>query len=379
MHRPPARLMMIVMLAVCAAGYAESPSPWARHVIDDSSRGADGVRLGDVNGDGLMDIVTGWEEGGVVRVYVNPGPQLAKQKWPAVSVGRAKNVEDAVFVDLDNDGALDVVSSCEGKTRTMYVHWAPRDPGKLLDESSWTTEAIPATADKQLWMYCLPMQVDGEHGIDLVVGSKKNHAAVGWLQSPDNPRDLAAWRYHRVADAGWIMSLDSTRFDDAPGVLVTDRKGSTRGVYLLQPPTWRRTDIELDQAEYLFGTVVDQRVAVATRDGYLRIYQPDPWRLTSTIPNPFGVTWGKAVAIGRINDDRSADYVTTANIQKTPGKSAVAWIDGETGAVHDISGPQGIKFDRVELIDLDADGDLDVLTCEERANLGVIWYENPTR
>jgi hypothetical protein len=26
-----------------------------------------------------------------------------------------------------------------------------------------------------------------------------------------------------------------------------------------------------------------------------------------------------------------------------------------------------------------ADGDLDVLTCEERANLGVIWYENPTR
>ena len=28
---------------------------------------------------------------------------------------------------------------------------------------------------------------------------------------------------------------------------------------------------------------------------------------------------------------------------------------------------------------LDADGDLDVLTCEERKNLGVIWYENPSR
>ena len=38
--------------------------------------------------------------------------------------------------------------------------------------------------------------------------------------------------------------------------------------------------------------------------------------------------------------------------------------------------------DRIELLDLDGDGDLDVLTCEERQNkngLGVIWYENPAR
>ncbi len=30
-------------------------------------------------------------------------------------------------------------------------------------------------------------------------------------------------------------------------------------------------------------------------------------------------------------------------------------------------------------VDLDGDGDLDVITCEERDNLGVFWYENPTR
>ena len=29
--------------------------------------------------------------------------------------------------------------------------------------------------------------------------------------------------------------------------------------------------------------------------------------------------------------------------------------------------------------DLDADGDLDVITCEEVANLGLVWYENPLR
>jgi hypothetical protein len=38
----------------------------------------------------------------------------------------------------------------------------------------------------------------------------------------------------------------------------------------------------------------------------------------------------------------------------------------------------------MELLDLDGDGDLDVLTCEENygpdsQGLGVIWYENPIK
>ena len=39
----------------------------------------------------------------------------------------------------------------------------------------------------------------------------------------------------------------------------------------------------------------------------------------------------------------------------------------------------GVKHDLVPLIDLDGDGDLDVLTTEETKGLGVVWYENPTR
>ena len=37
----------------------------------------------------------------------------------------------------------------------------------------------------------------------------------------------------------------------------------------------------------------------------------------------------------------------------------------------------GVKFDLVELVDLDGDGDLDAITCEEVDNLGVFWFENP--
>jgi hypothetical protein len=57
------------LLMVAGLRAAEEPATtgWKRHVIDDSSRGADGVRLADVNGDGWLDIAVGWADENVSR------------------------------------------------------------------------------------------------------------------------------------------------------------------------------------------------------------------------------------------------------------------------------------------------------------------------
>ena len=183
-------LSLVILLLSVLTSERLTADPWKRHTIDKSSRGADGVRMADVNGDGRSDLVTGWEEGGVIRVYLNPGPKQSQRLWPAVTVGKVKSPEDAVFADLDRDGFQDVVSCCEGRVRSVFIHWAPKDRSQYLAADAWSTTPIPVVQGKQAWMYCLPMQIDGQHGIDLLIGAKGNAATVGWLQAPADPRQV---------------------------------------------------------------------------------------------------------------------------------------------------------------------------------------------
>jgi len=389
------RLVLLAFFLTPSIGSAE---PWIRHTIDDSSRGADGVRLADVNDDGFLDVATGWEEGGQVRVYLNPGPKESRSRWPLIIVGNVQSPEDAVFADLDGDGAVDVVSCCEGKDRTVYVHWAPTRPADYGRAEAWQTSAFDCTERKQMWMYALPMQIDAARGIDLVVGSKGKDASIGWLEAPAQPRDMGGWKFHRLYQAGWIMSLQAHDMDGDGDldVLASDRKGSTRGVLWLEnrgpAVAWPAHRLGGSDREVMFLSLADRflrgrrHVVCAVRGRGIMLLEETPtaenWHL-SELPLPAGCGTGKGIAVGDIDLDGHSDIVFSCE-SANANKSGVRWLarrdnSSTSWRSHEISGPVGVKFDRVELLDLDADGDLDVLTCEERKNLGVIWYENPTR
>ena len=399
-------LLLHVVLLTLPNDASGEETAWQRHTIDDSSRGADGVRLADFNDDGRMDIVTGWEEGGITRVYLQPDSSEVRKPWPAVTAGKTPNVEDAVAADLDGDGRLDVVSSTEGKTRTLFVHWGPESNNSFLDTSAWQTQPLPASIGTQAWMFCLPMQVDNRRGIDLVVGSKGKNAAVGWWESPENPRRLEDWKYHRWIDAGWIMSLlsDDVDGDGDQDVIVSDRKGSTRGVKWLENPgmtstkdthtPWTTHSISGEDKEWMFANVADvdadgaNDVIVATWAGTIDIFHRDHstnsprWR-QHEIANPFGYQQGKSVLVADFNRDGREDIAATFRSRPVdhPAVTLIQYLGDSpltpNWQATDIGGPEGSKFDLLEAIDIDGDGDLDLISCEEVSNLGVFWYENP--
>lgn len=403
--RPTRCVVLSVLLLGGAAGAAPGQgAPWVRHTIDGTSRGADGVRLADANGDGLPDIATGWEEGGLIRLYLNPGPSSARRPWPAVTVGRVASPEDAVLVDLDGDGATDVVSATEGDSRAIFVHWAPGERGRFADSTAWTTLRL-RPADGQQWMFVLPIDIDGANGPDLVVGSKGDGAGIFWLQAPLDPRDGAAWRLHRLTPAGWVMSLlgaDVDR-DGDEDVVASDRRGGTAGALWLENPgvaagrggaAWqahriggsgRETmflaleDLDGDGSQEVLAAVKPREVVVLRREGTAR----GEWRSQEVGLEHAAVGTAKAVALGDVDGDGALDAVLTFE-QAEGARSGVVWAPLASGvpdaaALHDISGPDGVKFDLASLLDLDGDGDLDLVTTEEGEGLGVVWYENPAR
>lgn len=377
----------------------ETRAPWDRFAIDASLRGADGVKLADVNKDGLLDMVTGWEESGKTKIYFHPGARHVENPWPSVTLGSTPNCEDAAWIDLNQDGWLDVVVSCEGREQALHLFFAPSD-GDLANAQAWRHEILPSSQGKTRWMFSAEMP-NGADDPAFLVGSKDPSGMVGLVQVKD-PRHPEDWRLQKLADAHWIMSLLAVHVDEDQqvDVLYTDRKSNESGVYWLKnkgpDQDWPRTLIGGRGQEVMFAaqhfprqsTAPLKEIFVAAKPNRILHFQKlsadgqqwneESWELDLSRAGNM-----KGVAVGDMDQDGVAELIVSC--ESATGEKSGVWLFRQQAGDwqrSDVSGPSGIKFDLIELYDLDQDGDLDVITCEERTEnrgLGVVWYRNPLK
>lgn len=87
----------------------------------------------------------------------------------------------------------------------------------------------------------------------------------------------------------------------------------------------------------------------------------------------------KGIRCGDINNDGMVDIVVSCE-NAFKGRIDIFAILNKNMKFKEVkylSGPRGTKFDRIQLVDIDSDVDIEIVTTEEWNNLGLIYYKNP--
>lgn len=175
---------------------AQSPSgefiSWVEHRIDDEAinggvaiRGGDGLKLADLDGDGAMDVVSVHEDSHHLRIaYASNDADT----WLNVTVAQGPAVgaiEDVAIGDVNGDGLPDLVAACE-EAHLAYF----QNPGNR--SAVWPHLVIPATQGRGSWLQVAIADMTGD-GRNEVLGANKGFADVVRLPDGaqvDNPTSL---------------------------------------------------------------------------------------------------------------------------------------------------------------------------------------------
>jgi hypothetical protein len=420
--------LLALGIVACGTDDPQLASGWRMHIIDDSLVGADGVDLRDVDGDGDVDAVSGWEESRAIRLYLNPGADIARQRWPATDISgglAVGKIEDARFVDLEGDGRVDgVFSAAEKGPRRIgsYQLAGGADPG---DAASWSGVALSGVPDHR-YIKLAFADLDGDGHGDLVAGAKADGqpGALVWLRNPARNGDpVAGWHATLIDELDWVDSLLLEDLDgDGRRDILVNHSGflgwyrnpghaggrwqrhlvsATSGPYFARCP---RHDGGLmlvagaDLSRHGPGETVLYLVqrAPGLESGWTVVGVPARQRVPrQAASRDYQV---KGLACGAIDDNPLPDVAVSVSGQGAGVFVAFNLDAGDPAPLEllviagtERNSRKGIKYDDLQLADVDGDGDLDLVTTEEKGRgrgllgrfrspgLGVLWYENPLR
>ena len=280
---------------------------------------AEGATFGDLNGDGVMDLIAGpfWYEGPTFE----PVHEFYEPK-PFDPAGYSDNFFPYVY-DFNKDGRSDIlVIGFPGQTATWYAN-----PGSA--EGHWPAHVVFETVDNESPAWT-DLTGDGRPEIVCIAEGRYGYVEPDW-SDPSRP-----WTFHPItSDEGW------KRFTHGLGV--GDVNGDGR-MDLLEREGWWEQPATLDG-----DPVWTKHAAPFGNGGGAQMYaydvdgDGDNDVITSLQAHGYGLAWFE-----HITKDGQIDFVRHMIMNEQPEENRYGIAFGELHAL--------------DLIDIDGDGLKDIVT-----------------
>jgi len=367
------------------------------------------------------------------------------------------NPEHVTLGDFDGDGNLDVVAAqgvskvpwWEGSQPGIRIIWGPA-PDQVMNENAWKDAGrIPGTIDEGHMIFVTPYDVNGDGTVDIVCGGRIheiNHKKGGviWIEAPriaEMRRNLSQWKIHAIdpeqfsahglifndvdedgdddvvlANADWDTPEDEEQvlWYENPGIGSPLQKDPWphhqvyKGNEFYAKPQVIATDLNQDGFDDLL-VQTEHAIYYFKKIGVT----PVTWEKITIVKDPITQWLARTLHVADLNNDGNLDIVGMLihNNSVLPSeKAAVFWMeyiggepDNDNWITHVIkwgSGKKswwpmfGEKWDQADIVDIDKDGDLDIVAnCEEwwedggkirpfwfpnvgPATVAVVWFEN---
>ncbi|MBJ94565.1 MAG: hypothetical protein CMP23_08825 [Rickettsiales bacterium] len=363
------------------ASGSQSPT-WVEHTVDQDLDGSLATAVADLNGDGTMELLAASTLAGSIQWWQNAGNYGAQ--WTLQTLPQQGSIYSVGAADLDDDGDLDYFAA--GSSHSARVAWYSNDSGSA---TGWT-RTILNNSNNVSFTHLISGDIDGNGSIDLI----SSYSASG------SSRKIFLW----LNSGGGAFSAMSFTGNRAQEATLADMDGDNDLDYVLVSLASDTVEwIENDGAAVLggasggdFGTT---HVISSSRnnpdtvdagdidgDGH-----PD---VAAGFRDDNAIYWWKSAAGGTswtevlvgamdapeclrmadVDGDGDLDLLSASD-----GDDGISWWDnvqgdGSVWAEHRIS---GLVQQHKELLahDMDEDGDLDVISTSQDTD-DVIWWSN---
>lgn len=367
----------------------DDPDKWESFTLSETSKqnknsdtavgGAEDVVIGDVNGDGRLDVVA-CGEGGALVYFQAPEHPRNKDDWKGVPIAKA-GAEKSGWIrvdvgDLDGDGKLEVLAAHK-RGGTDFACF--RREGEASDPANWKHLVI---GNAQMPINVRAVDIDGDGDVDVFGGSRGESKLVLFENLGNDRKWEEKWKEHSVV-SGKIKFPTPASLDIG-------------GTKVKVSSDWGCSGFMMDFAD--LDSDGRMEVLVDTKHG-----SPVFWM---KVPKAFGAEWERfyighiapdqatGVKWADINGDGRLDVITGGysytqrrsdpkSIAK-PGAPCgrLAWFEQgadpkEPWKRHDISRRAQGMYDMFFACDLNGDGATDFIATRGNSSPhdGTIWLE----